>query len=245
MFASLLSPVRDWRITPNHFTSLERCYLIGLCVILVIYCLASVTTNIDLAFQGLFYNSTTSEWFIDRYNAYLRGVFYTGIKIAIAAFGIYVLLMVILLSLSKRHEISIRALLFVLVCLIVVPSSISYLKYLSGIACPYQISSFGGMLQHINPFDMSLWSHMPDRPRCFPAGHPSGGFALYALMFVSPYKKTMFFLALCAGGAMSAYQIMRGAHFLSHCLITLLLSLLITYAIYAMFLLTPIRVPLK
>ncbi|MEI3479028.1 MAG: phosphatase PAP2 family protein [Bilophila sp.] len=62
------------------------------------------------------------------------------------------------------------------------------------------------------------------RGKCFPAGHASGGFALMMLFFAFPRRLRWFGLALglAAGWWMGLYQMLRGQHFLSHTLFTMI-----------------------
>ena len=62
---------------------------------------------------------------------------------------------------------------------------------------------------------------------CFPAGHASGGFALLALGWLSDRRAWRIAgtgTGLAAGSVMAAYQMAKGAHFLSHSLATLALG---------------------
>ena len=70
-----------------------------------------------------------------------------------------------------------------------------------------------------------------DRParrgRCFPAGHASGGFALLGLIGLARTTRgrwAAFAVAMAAGWAMGVYQMAKGAHYLSHTLVTLLVA---------------------
>lgn len=65
---------------------------------------------------------------------------------------------------------------------------------------------------------------------CWPAGHASGGFALLAFRLLAgdPQRRRLVTgLALGAGWWMGGYQMLKGAHFISHTLVTLSLSVAI------------------
>ena len=183
----------------------------------------------DLLLERAFYVSD-GHWFIEKENAPLRWLMYYGPKYAIAAFGVG-LLAILAGSVFSVMACDRRALLFVVVCLALVPALAAFLKYLTGIHCPYSLGLFGG--QH----DFKgIWGFvLPDgikRGACFPAGHPSGGFALIALAYVMKRKRIALTVALATGSVMSFYQMARGAHFISHCLATLLLSIVVIDCVY-------------
>lgn len=95
------------------------------------------------------------------------------------------------------------------------------LKHASLHGCPWDLALCGGDLPYF-----PLFSSLPvgvQAGACFPAGHPSGGFALMAFYFAFRQIKPQFaigmlWLGLVFGLAMGFSQVMRGAHFLSHVL---------------------------
>ena len=103
------------------------------------------------------------------------------------------------------------------------------LKAVTNTACPWDLTAFGGseMYYHL------LQSRPADLPtsRCFPAGHASVGYAWVALYFffarVKPERRKLgLFIGLVAGLVLGIDQQLRGAHFLSHDITTLMLCLL-------------------
>ncbi len=226
-----------------HFTSYPqyRSHALGLASaagFLLVYLAIAQHWSIDTAIQDYFYNAASGEWLIDRYNVPLRSIFYHGMKYSIFAFGFLLIAVVIIDWVKHSHAIDRKALLFVITCLISVPSLMAWLKYETGIPCPYQLQLYGGVFEHKGLLNF-WWPDGTKHPRCFPAGHPSGGFALLALVVVSSRKKTMLAIALSFGGLMSYYQMARGAHFLSHCVTTLLLSIIVIILIHFCFLSFP------
>lgn len=105
--------------------------------------------------------------------------------------------------------------------MVVSTAVVAILKHLNQHGCPWDVTLYGG--------DLPLFDLFAPPPlgmeagRCFPAGHPSGGFALIAFYFAFMHYKPRFAaymlgLGLVMGLVMGAAQIMRGAHFLSHVL---------------------------
>jgi membrane-associated PAP2 superfamily phosphatase len=71
--------------------------------------------------------------------------------------------------------------------------------------------------------------------KCYPAGHASGGFALMSLFFLfKTYKNRIIALlfAFVIGWSMGVYKMLIGHHYLSHTVITMILSWLLILAIY-------------
>jgi len=130
------------------------------------------------------------------------------------------------------------ALFWVFVGMVVSTTVVAILKHYNQHGCPWDLAIYGGNL----PF-FELFSNPPsdmEAGRCFPAGHPSGGFALLAFYFAfmrswPRFADRMLWLALFSGLLMGFVQIMRGAHFLSHVLWSgwvVWVSLLVLYWIW-------------
>jgi membrane-associated PAP2 superfamily phosphatase len=95
---------------------------------------------------------------------------------------------------------------------------VGLLKTLTNVACPRDLSEFGGAFPYVH-----LFAHRPAalHERCFPAAHASSGYALVALYFVLRERSRWASrLGLAAGLVMGLIfgiaQQARGAHFVSH-----------------------------
>lgn len=118
----------------------------------------------------------------------------------------------------KRHR---KSLLWVFVGMVISTSAVAILKHYNQHACPWDLTLYGGHLPLL-----ALFESLPagvEAGQCFPAGHPSGGFALMAFYFAFMVTKPRFAQAMLAVGLMmglimGGVQIIRGAHFLSHVL---------------------------
>lgn len=108
---------------------------------------------------------------------------------------------------------------FLILCIILGTGTVGMLKQTTNVACPRSLAEFGGSRPYV-----SLFAARPaslSRARCFPGGHSSSGFALFALYFLclarSPrLARIALALALAVGGLFAFGQQARGAHFLSH-----------------------------
>lgn len=103
---------------------------------------------------------------------------------------------------------------------------VASIKYSVPMDCPWSLSAYGGDLPRIGLFEARP-AHLP-RNGCFPAAHASSGFAWVALYFffvaVRPaWRHAGLALGLGVGTVFAASQELRGAHFLSHDLTTLMI----------------------
>lgn len=100
---------------------------------------------------------------------------------------------------------------------------INVLKYASTTSCPWDLTEFGGVAQHISHWALGMADGGVGH--CFPAGHASAGFAFVSGFFVlrqhQPRAARWWLVAaLAAGLVLGGAQQLRGAHFVSHTLWT-------------------------
>jgi len=132
-----------------------------------------------------------------------------------------------------------KPLLWVFAGMVFSTSVVAILKRYNQHGCPWDIDVYGGNLPL---FD--LFASLPagaEAGHCFPAGHPSGGFALMAFYFAFMHSRprlarNMLWVGVTTGLLMGFAQMMRGAHFLSHVLWSgwvVWASLLLLYSIWS------------
>ncbi len=108
-----------------------------------------------------------------------------------------------------------------LASMIIGPGIVSVLKFFTGHFCPNQLAVFQGILG-----DASA-AYRP-RPLCFPASHPSPGFALIALAFAPigwHWRSAGAVSGLMMGAILAYIQLARGEHYLSHVLASFIIAL--------------------
>lgn len=111
--------------------------------------------------------------------------------------------------------------------LAIAPALVATGKATTNVFTPMDLQRYGGYA----PYAKTFARHAPgERPKRrghgFPAGHASGGFALFgcASMYNSRrWRYAVTAVALGLGGWMGTYQMLKGAHFLSHTLVSALL----------------------
>ncbi len=104
-------------------------------------------------------------------------------------------------------------------CLALIPG----LKQLSLTSCPWDLAEFGGRAQYVSHWAVGVTDGGPGR--CFPAGHPSGGFGFiagyFALRLSSRRVAFGWLVSVVAIGLVFGFaQTLRGAHYPSHTLYT-------------------------
>ncbi len=119
-----------------------------------------------------------------------------------------------------------RPLIFLLLATLIAVSLASVLKATVAMDCPWDIQAYGGLRPYLGLFDARpIGLHDSG---CFPAGHAGAGYAWVALYFfftaVAPrWRLHGLAVGLLLGALFGFSQQLRGAHFLSHDLVALML----------------------
>lgn len=191
-------------------------------------------TGLDLALQDRFYDFANQRWLVDADDPLGRLIFYNGPKAGIILVAVTVL--VFALGPEKWREKlhwARRDLWVALLTLVTVPALAGLGKNTTNTFCPSEIRRYGGDVPYVK-----LCSPFPenDRPErrghCFPGGHASGGFALLGLMWLRrtrAWKLSGLALGLGTGWWMGGYQMLKGAHYLSHTVTTMLLAWIVLF----------------
>lgn len=113
--------------------------------------------------------------------------------------------------------------------------SVSILKAHTTPVCPWDFTQFGGLLSE----PAFAFVNKASSGNCFPAGHPSGGWALLAWAYFlreskPDWSRVAFWSALLLGALMAWVQIARGAHLLSHVLWSLWVCWLVVWLAYVL-----------
>jgi membrane-associated PAP2 superfamily phosphatase len=186
-------------------------------------------TGLDLWLQDHFYNETTHRWLVDENEPVGRAIFYNGPKVLISAAVLAALIYAAgPARWREKGKLSRRGLWLAVLVMATVPVLAGVGKKYTNTFCPSEIRRYGGEVAYVKlcePYPVE------DRPRsrggCFPAGHASGGFALLGFLAVRPtrrWRSAVVALALGLGWWMGTYQMLKGAHYLSHTITTMLVA---------------------
>jgi membrane-associated PAP2 superfamily phosphatase len=198
-------------------------------------------TDLDLRLQDHCYDFGKHRWRVEKQDTGPRLLFYTGPKVVLAVTG-GILIAWLLLPVRWRPTAlqnfqlpwPHRRLWFILICLAAVPATIGLMKARSDLYCPWSIDRYGGDRPHLHFFEALPANYPPDCGKCFPAGHASGGFALLSLYYLGTSRRGRWLglmIGMTAGWALGIYQMLKGAHFLSHTVVTMLIAALLVQAL--------------
>ncbi len=193
-------------------------------------------TNTDFFIQDRLYSFEQKRWLFQDPEKIYHFIFYKMIKIPIYIIGFFALFKVLYGKFKKLPFAEYRNYLVVFLSLAILPTTIATVgKKSINVQCPYDIYRYGGSVPYVKLFEP--YPINPNRPdgkwppgNCWPAGHASGGFALLSLYVLARNKKEKIWalvIAMSFGLTMSIFQMLRGAHYISHQIDTFLLALIL------------------
>lgn len=188
-------------------------------------------SNIDVLVQNYLYNFESHQWIItpDEHNQ-LSFVFYDGMKRFVATIGTCCVIFMLSSIKIKKFRAYISGALIVLLSTIIVPTLAGYGKKISNVYCPSQTQIYEGSFPYVKIMENYPSSFQQiHKGRCFPAGHATGAFSLMSLFFLFKKRRNKFIglsLGVVLGWTSGVYQMLRGEHFLSHTLFTMIMALI-------------------
>lgn len=195
-------------------------------------------TRLDRALLDPFYDPAARGFPLRKHKLFSL-VFKDGLKDLVILFGVAVFASFVASFWNARLARWRRRLLFVFVCLALGPLVVAALKYSSCKHCPWDLDIYGGEA----PYSSLLACPPPGfgPGECFPSGHASGGFALFALYFAfrgidRRRARRWLWFAVAYGLLMGSARMMQGAHFFSHALTTAYVCWFVCLALYELIL---------
>lgn len=139
-----------------------------------------------------------------------------------------------------------RPLSYLLLSTLLATSLVSLLKVTIHMDCPWDMQPYGGLRPFLGLFDMRPAGLRSSH--CFPAGHAGAGYAWVALYFfcadTAPrWRLYGLLLGLSLGLVFGISQQLRGAHFASHDVATVLVCWLTAFTLHAV--MKPARIRMK
>lgn len=203
-------------------------------LLLAVVVVIAASTDLDIRVADALFAANNHSWPVP-HSGWPRRLAYDGIKLLLLAFGTFLLAGLAQPALLQRARLTRQESVYLLTCLCVVPLVVALVKYHSGVGCANELLRYGGglpdALGHFTPRRMLSLGLSRG---CWPSGHASGGFALLALGFLpraAATRRRLWCIGLAAGSTMGAYQVLRGAHFPSHVIVTAAISQLLVCAL--------------
>ncbi len=159
-------------------------------------------------------------------------------------------LFVLATTVFRPNRLLRQSALFVFISMLLSTGLVALIKSYSLIHCPYELLVYGGEFAQVGVLDFLSPAQMPvqEAGKCWPSGHASGGFSLLALYFSAmiyrqEYRIPALVFALAIGFIFTVSQTVRGAHFLSHGLWSLLMVWLVNELLYLVWINPLVRKP--
>ncbi len=190
--------------------------------------------RLDIKLADTIYAFDKQQWNLK--NSFIfKTLLHDQLKIVLIC-GLLLFCLIVLIR-YKRNK-SIKADSFLISSIIISSSTVTLIKRLTHVSCPWHIAHYGGNLPYESTFKQILAENLTTH--CFPAGHASGGYALIALYYyMRVTRPSLRWIGLCIalllGITMDFAQQLRGAHFFSHGLWTLAITWVISSFLYYLF----------
>ena len=203
-------------------------------------------TAVDTIVSGWFFDPVAMAFPL-RYDAALEVMGHQWPKAVVVLVACCVAALWLLSFVVPQLEPKRRVLLFLILGLALAPLAVVVLRDLNPRHCPWSMKEYGGFAEHLALFALAPKGASPGH--CFPAGHASTGFCLFAFYFAGhalrlPWlKRAGLWGGLLAGLALGLVRVAQGAHFLSHVLWTGVVCWGVLVLLYAAFMQRPIGTP--
>lgn len=208
-----------------------------------------------LLMDGTAIDSIVSGWFFDpvshtfplRYNSSLEIIGHQGVKQLVTVMACCVITLYLLSFVLPDLRPRRRLLLFVALGMTLSPLAVVALRAESALNCPWNLQEYGGFAPHVRLLDVPGPGFALGH--CFPSGHASAGFCLFAFYFAgleagnARLARAGLWGGLIAGVSLGMVRIAQGAHFLSHNLWAGLVCWLVILALYIAMMRMPASAP--
>jgi membrane-associated PAP2 superfamily phosphatase len=190
--------------------------------------------KLDFYFADMIYSEHQSWFYKNHWFANTVMHSYTK-KLIILAFVIYIIKTVISHS-RQSPSTNIYPKLVLIISVLLGTLVVSALKVLLESDCPWDLIRYGGDKQFFSIFDYDA-AALPSN-KCFPAAHASMGFTFisiyfYCVLYLKRYKYHALIASLFLGFTLGFFQQLRGAHFISHDIWSLIVCISVNIVIYS------------
>lgn len=199
--------------------------------------LAIDPSTLDFAFTRLFYDP--QQGFIGKHSWLLEDLLHDRAKQAVILIGVLSIASLVLSLLFRALTAWRRPLSYLVLALSLSTIIVTPLKALTQVHCPWDLTEFGGTETYTALLSERAPTLKPGR--CWPGGHASSGFSLFALFFLLRDRRPRIAryalaFALGLGTLLAIGRVMQGAHFISHNIWTMLFDWVICLGCYRLIL---------
>lgn len=206
-------------------------------VVLIALAIISEYSGFDIWWVSFFYDSTrqlwpyTHHWLFD-------DVIHSGGQYLDRSFILVWLAGFIMVNMRRELASYRKICIYFLVASALGPALVGIGKNITHIYSPWDLELFGGIQPYIRLFDKVPDGAPPGH--AFPAGHAAGGYCFVSLYFVflkyrCRYRVYGLVFALMLGLVFGVAQQVRGAHFPSHDMATLVICWYVSMYLYFLF----------
>lgn len=195
--------------------------------------LAASSLDLSIA-HALFYDEGSLQW-IGTGSWWTNELVHRGGSWLIRAIGAFAILIWVASWLRPPLQRLRRPALFFIMSLTLSIGLVAFMKAVTNVDCPRDLTEFGGAFPFIH-----LFEHRPAflrQAHCFPAAHASSGYALLALYFLLRERSRRaarmgLAIGLGVGLVFGFAQQARGAHFVSHDIWSAMLVWMVSLSLY-------------
>lgn len=215
---------------------------LGIPLLLMVLLLVFEPSQLDLALTDLLY--VPGKGFIGEHSWFLENILHDWAKVAVIVVGIGALAGAIIGTIPAGKKLGVvikpKRWLFVFVAMALSTGIVMPLKRATEMQCPWSLDRYGGV-EHYSALTDTRAAPVEKPGKCWPGGHASSGFCLFALFFalrdIRPRAaRAALITALGLGITFSLGRMLQGAHFLSHNLWTALIDWTISATLYRLLL---------
>jgi membrane-associated PAP2 superfamily phosphatase len=186
-------------------------------------------TPVDLMMQDHLFDFAANRWLIPRDCAVLEFTFHRLPKYLTILFGAVLLVWPLLRRRWRGWPALAPGVIAIAVLTPAATAALTgTLKSLTHSHCPWSVQRYGGAEPYVRPLSRYEACCPPTRKgACWPAGHASGGFGLVATATLAGTRRGRgrgLLFGLLAGWITGGYQMLKGAHYLSDTMVTMLLA---------------------
>lgn len=189
--------------------------------------------HLDLALADFLYRLEGDHWALKRHFLTATVVHEYGRHLVQVL--VFALVGLIIRDWRQGRKRQLAAGLYLFACFAITTLTVSVLRHLTHVTCPWDLLRYGGEVAYV-----PIFSPLPpgmEAGACFPAGHASSAYAWVALYYYfrvvsARYRWYGLAFGLALGLTFDIAQQLRGAHFVSHGLWTLGIAWCVATGVY-------------